>query len=91
MSNKFIYPDYYSQEDNGHILAGYGLASNENLGLITSSDDTYDNFGLITNLSPETPTTDSYGLISSRVVFYLDYGFLYDPILGIEIIYSKEN
>ena len=91
MSNKFIYPDYYSQEDNGHILAGYGLASNENLGLITSSDDTYDNFGLITNLSPETPTTDSYGLISSRVVFYLDYGFLYDPILGIEIIYAKEN
>ena len=86
MSNKFIYPDSYSQEDNGNILAGYGLCSNENFGVITSLDDTYDNFGLIENLSPKTTETDSYGLLRSTVIYYINNGTLYDPVLKIQII-----
>ena len=91
MSNKFIYPDSYSQEDNGNILAGYGLCSNENFGVITSLDDTYDNFGLIENLSPKTTETDSYGLLRSTVIYYINNGTLYDPVLKIQIIDSSED
>ena len=91
MSNIFIYPDYYSEKDNGYILAPYGYATNEDLGTITSSNDTYDNLGLITNLSPETPTSDSYGLITSRPVYYLDNGTLIDAVLQIQILDGSED
>jgi hypothetical protein len=87
----FIYPDRYSQIDNGNILAGYGYAKNEDLGSITSSYDTYDNLGLITTSAPEIPSKDSYELITSRPVYYWDYGTLIDPVLKIQILDGSED